>query len=94
MVAPRRCRRTFLKTHLTPRDLALTLAVVAVWGFAFVPIKVALAEVPPFTLAGLRFFLAALPMVFFGRVSCRRCRCSRSVSRSKAAPTRFGSSPR
>jgi len=56
-----------LKTHLSRRDLALTLAVVAVWGYTFVPIKVALAEVPPFTLAGLRFFLAALPMVFFVR---------------------------
>ena len=56
-----------MKTHLSRRDLALTLAVVAVWGYTFVPIKVALAEVPPFTLAALRFFLAALPMVFFVR---------------------------
>ncbi|HVN35223.1 MAG TPA: EamA family transporter [Casimicrobiaceae bacterium] len=56
-----------MKTHLTPRDLALTLAVVAVWGYTFVPIKVALAEVPPFTLAALRFVLASLPMVFFVR---------------------------
>ena len=56
-----------MQTHLSPRDLALTLAVVAVWGYTFVPIKVALAEVPPFTLAALRFFLAALPMVFFVR---------------------------
>ncbi len=56
-----------MKTHLTPRDLALTLAVVTVWGYTFVPIKVALAEVPPFTLAALRFLLAAVPMVFFVR---------------------------
>jgi len=56
-----------LKTHLSPRDLALTLAVVAVWGYTFVPIKIALVEVPPFTLAALRFLLAALPMVFFVR---------------------------
>jgi len=56
-----------VKTHLSRRDLALTLAVVAVWGYAFVPIKIALTEVPPFTLAALRFFLAALPMVFFVR---------------------------
>ena len=54
-----------MKTHLAPRDLALTLAVVAVWGFTFVPIKVALAEVPPFALAALRFFLASIPVVFF-----------------------------
>jgi O-acetylserine/cysteine efflux transporter len=56
-----------LKTHLSPRDLALTLAVVAVLGYTFVPIKVALREVPPFTLVALRFLLAAVPMVFFVR---------------------------
>jgi O-acetylserine/cysteine efflux transporter len=56
-----------LKTHLSPRDLALTLAVVALWGYTFVPIKVALEEVPPFALAALRFFFAAVPMVFFVR---------------------------
>ena len=54
----------FLKTHLARRDLLLTLAVVTVWGYTFVPIKVALTEVPPFTLAAVRFLLAALPMVF------------------------------
>ena len=56
-----------LKTHLTPRDLALTLAVVAVLGYTFVPVKVALREVPPFTLAAVRFLLAAVPMVLFVR---------------------------
>jgi O-acetylserine/cysteine efflux transporter len=56
-----------MKTHLSPRDLALTLAIVAIWGYSFVPMKVALTEVPPFTLAALRFLLAAVPMVFFVR---------------------------
>ena len=56
-----------MKAHLTPRDLLLTLAVVAVWGYTFVPIKVALREVPPFALAAVRFALAALPLVFFIR---------------------------
>ena len=56
-----------MKTHLAPRDLALTLAVVAVWGFTFAPIKIALTEVPPFALAALRFFVAAIPVVFFTR---------------------------
>jgi O-acetylserine/cysteine efflux transporter len=56
-----------VKTHLSPRDLALTLAVVAIWGYSFVPIKIALTEVPPFTLAAVRFFMAAVPMVFFIR---------------------------
>src|SRR6266699_3364328 len=37
-----------MKSRLTPRDLALTLAVVALWGFSFVPIKVRLNGIPPF----------------------------------------------
>ncbi|HET7031725.1 MAG TPA: EamA family transporter [Casimicrobiaceae bacterium] len=56
-----------LKTHIAPRDLLLTLAIVAIWGFSFVPIKVALREVPPFALAALRFAMAAVPLVFFIR---------------------------
>ena len=56
-----------MKTQLSTRDLALALMIVAVWGFAFVPIKVALVEVPPFALAAVRFFVAAVPMVFFVR---------------------------
>jgi len=63
----RRRDEVTLTTHLTPRDLALTLAVVVVWGYTFVPIKVALAEVPPFALAALRFFFATFPVVFFVR---------------------------
>lgn len=54
-----------MTARLTARDLALLLAVVALWGFAFVPIKVALETVPPFALAALRFFFAALPAVLF-----------------------------
>ena len=54
-----------MRSHLAPRDFALTLAVVALWGFAFVPIKWALADVPPFMLAAMRFLFAALPAVFF-----------------------------
>jgi O-acetylserine/cysteine efflux transporter len=55
-------------THrLSAADLALTLAVVAVWGFSFVPIKVGLQEIPPFMLAALRFTLAAVPAVFLVR---------------------------
>ena len=51
-----------MRTRLTGRDLTLILAVVALWGYTFVPIKVALAEVPPFALAALRFLLAAIPV--------------------------------
>ena len=54
-----------MKTRLAARDLALTLAVVTVLGFSFVPIKVGLREMPPFALAALRFFFAAVPLVFF-----------------------------
>ncbi|HEX8010374.1 MAG TPA: EamA family transporter [Casimicrobiaceae bacterium] len=53
------------KPHLAARDLALILAVVALWGFSFVAIKVGLREIPPFALAALRFSLAAVPLVFF-----------------------------
>jgi len=44
--------------------LLLLLAVVFVWGTNFVVIKLALAHLPPFLLAALRFTLAALPLVF------------------------------
>jgi O-acetylserine/cysteine efflux transporter len=55
------------RTSLTPVDLAWIVAVVAFWGFSFVPIRVALNEVPPFALAALRFFFAAVPALFFVR---------------------------
>jgi O-acetylserine/cysteine efflux transporter len=45
----------------------LTVAIVTLLGFSFVPIKVGLREIPPFALAALRFFLAAIPVVFFVR---------------------------
>lgn len=54
-----------MKTRLAAGDLALTLAVVTVLGFSFVPIKLGLREMPPFALAALRFFFAAVPLVFF-----------------------------
>ena len=53
------------QARLAPRDLALVLVVVVVWGFSFVPIKVALRDAPPFALVALRFFFAAVPLVFF-----------------------------
>ena len=56
-----------MSRQLASRDLTLLLVVVALWGFAFVPIKVALETVPPFALAALRFFFAALPAVLFVR---------------------------
>jgi len=54
-------------SRLLPRDLLLVLAVVTIWGFAFVPMRWALDAVPPFALAALRFLFAAVPAVFFIR---------------------------
>jgi O-acetylserine/cysteine efflux transporter len=65
--ASRRRSEFILKSHIAPRDLLLTLAIVALWGFSFVPIKVGLREIPPFALAALRFFFAAFPLVFLVR---------------------------
>ena len=52
---------------MRPRDVALLVAVAALWGFNFVPIRWALDTVPPFALAATRFFLASVPMVYFVR---------------------------
>ena len=50
----------------------LVLAVVTIWGFAFVPMRWALDTVPPFALAALRFFSPPFPAVFFvRRPDCR-----------------------
>lgn len=46
-------------------DSALLVLVASIWGLNFVPIRLALDEVPPFTVAALRFFLAAVPLAFF-----------------------------
>lgn len=53
------------RTSLPPLHLLLALAVMAVWGTNFVVIKVALDDLPPLTLAALRFTLAFLPMALF-----------------------------
>ncbi len=50
------------------------LALVTVAGFAFVPIKLGLREIPPFMLAALRFFLAAFPALLFVRPPAFRWR--------------------
>jgi O-acetylserine/cysteine efflux transporter len=53
-----------MRAALTPLHLALTLAVVAVWGTNFVVIKWGLDEFQPFTFAALRYFFSAIPFVF------------------------------
>jgi len=56
-----------VSARLSSRDALLVLAVVTIWGFAFVPMRWALDTVPPFALAALRFLCAAVPAVFFVR---------------------------
>ena len=43
----------------------LVLPVVLIWGCNFAVMRVGVSEVGPFTLAALRFFIAAVPLMFF-----------------------------
>lgn len=47
------------------RDVLIALVVVAIWGFNFTVIKLSVAELPPLLVAALRFFFAAVPVIFF-----------------------------
>ncbi len=47
------------------RDIALAVAIAAIWGVSFIAIKIGVGAAPPLFLTALRFFLAALPAVFF-----------------------------
>jgi len=50
---------------MSPRDIGLTLLVVAIWGVNFVFIRWGVEAVPPLFLTGLRYLCAAVPAVFF-----------------------------
>ncbi len=50
---------------MAPKDFALILVVIVVWGLNFAVIKLGVVGVPPMLLGALRFFLAAFPAVFF-----------------------------
>ncbi|TAG44731.1 MAG: O-acetylserine/cysteine exporter [Betaproteobacteria bacterium] len=50
---------------MPPRHTLLALAIATIWGLTFVSIKIGLQTLPPFALSGWRFFLAAVPLVFF-----------------------------
>ena len=52
---------------MTVSELLLALLVVFIWGTNFVVIEIGLADLPPLTLAALRFLLAALPWLLFIR---------------------------
>lgn len=61
---------------MTPRDLALAILVVIVWGANFTVIKLGLGGMPPMVLAALRYAVTALPAIFFVRrpaVEARYC---------------------
>jgi len=47
------------------RDVLIALVVVSIWGFNFTVIKLSVAELPPLFAAALRFFFAAVPVIFF-----------------------------
>ena len=52
---------------MSTRDVALTLAVIVIWGVNFMAIKWGVAEVPPLLLTALRYVVAAVPAIFFVR---------------------------
>ena len=50
---------------MRPRHVILALLVVTIWGFNFVVIEIGLQGLPPLLFTSLRFFFAAVPLVFF-----------------------------
>jgi len=54
-----------------PRDVAITVLVTAVWGVAFVGLKVVIAHGPPLTLAGARFMLGGALLLPLARRRAR-----------------------
>jgi len=52
---------------IKPKDLAIALLIIAVWGVNFAVIKVGLVGVPPLLLGALRFILAAFPALLLVR---------------------------
>ncbi|MGV9711506.1 EamA family transporter [Gordonia sp. NPDC003424] len=60
---------------MTNRDRLLGLAVVAMWGFNFIAIRLSLDHFPPFFCAALRFAVMAIPVVLFVRFPKVRIRC-------------------
>ncbi len=54
---------------MTPKDLLQAICVVVIWGFNFAAIKVAVGEIPPLTLAIIRFLLTAIILLPFFRLN-------------------------
>ena len=45
--------------------IVLAVLLMAIWGFQFTTVHIALDAIPPFTLCCLRFFFTSIPLVFF-----------------------------
>lgn len=52
---------------MNPRDFALALLVVTIWGANFTVVKLGLNGMPPMLLVALRFVMVVLPAIFFVR---------------------------
>ena len=50
---------------MRPIDILLVLAVVIIWGFNFVVIKLGLQDLPPILFSAMRFLFAGFPLIFF-----------------------------
>jgi O-acetylserine/cysteine efflux transporter len=53
------------QSHLSPRDAALGLLVVFIWGTNFVVVRWGLGLLPPLLMAAIRFSLTLVPAIFF-----------------------------
>jgi O-acetylserine/cysteine efflux transporter len=53
---------------MRPQHLLLVLLIASIWGFGFVPSKLATNEIPPFFVVTLRFALVVVCAVWFIRV--------------------------
>ncbi len=52
---------------VSPRDALIGMLIALAWGLNFVAIEQGLEDLPPLLFVGLRFLLAAVPMIFFIR---------------------------
>ena len=73
---------------ITGRDLALAVAITAVWGFNFVVIRIGVDVIPPLMLSAARFLFAAIPFLPApGWLRRKSGVCSRCVSATRTAWT-------
>lgn len=57
---------------MNPRDLFQALCVILIWGFNFVAMKTAVADIPPLTLSALRFAITAVILIPFFKLNLRQ----------------------